>query len=407
MTSSFTWLDYSEYERRKMLDVIDLFGEKTTRDELGIGGVRDAFADLLFPGTSTIQTAAKYFLFVPWIYQTREKRRTPSATIADLARKAEIKLAEELEESGETEGVIGRFAKERLQRLPSSVYWQGLARWGIRKFSGSRDEYHRSLDQHYLRQRVRHVSRAEHDGESQDECERPNWHVSLPAPPPNFPHGVELKLKFEEADYLRERVLTSCGGSLLAWLVRERINMEDVEFPWFLQAELPEPFRTQVRHGRNFSEVMHGAQLLYNLMLAEKCGWREKIDLYQGVMAEWWQQLSARRSEVQQWNLTDFWKIVHKENPRVHTKAQQFIDGWIKRVLQTADLDQLIASKESRQHIEDREVWLKRGLARLRNDLARKSWNGAAGATQLDLRWNSARRILGDILAGLEVESNA
>ncbi|TWU21725.1 hypothetical protein Pla52o_39120 [Novipirellula galeiformis] len=26
-----------------MLDVIDLFGEKTTRDELGLGGVRDAF----------------------------------------------------------------------------------------------------------------------------------------------------------------------------------------------------------------------------------------------------------------------------------------------------------------------------------------------------------------------------
>ena len=35
MPSTFTWLDYSEHERRKMLDVIELFGEKTTRDELG------------------------------------------------------------------------------------------------------------------------------------------------------------------------------------------------------------------------------------------------------------------------------------------------------------------------------------------------------------------------------------
>lgn len=40
MASSFTWLDYSEYERRKMLDVIELFGERTTRDELGLGGGR-------------------------------------------------------------------------------------------------------------------------------------------------------------------------------------------------------------------------------------------------------------------------------------------------------------------------------------------------------------------------------
>jgi hypothetical protein len=67
MLSSFTWLDYSEYDHRKMLDVIDLFGGKTKRDELGLGGVRDAFADLLFPGTPTIQTVAKYFLFVPWM----------------------------------------------------------------------------------------------------------------------------------------------------------------------------------------------------------------------------------------------------------------------------------------------------------------------------------------------------
>ena len=58
MPSTFTWLDYSEHERRKMLDVIELFGERTTRDELGLGSIRDAFADLLFPGTSTIQTRA-------------------------------------------------------------------------------------------------------------------------------------------------------------------------------------------------------------------------------------------------------------------------------------------------------------------------------------------------------------
>jgi len=43
--SHFTWMDYSERERRKALDVIDLFREQDTRDELGIGAVRDAFAD--------------------------------------------------------------------------------------------------------------------------------------------------------------------------------------------------------------------------------------------------------------------------------------------------------------------------------------------------------------------------
>jgi len=50
MISAFVWLDYSERERRKMLDVIDLFREHDTRHELGVGSVRDAFADMLFPG---------------------------------------------------------------------------------------------------------------------------------------------------------------------------------------------------------------------------------------------------------------------------------------------------------------------------------------------------------------------
>ena len=45
-------MDHSEAERRRTLDFIALFRDHTTRDELGIGTVRDAFADLLFPGTS-------------------------------------------------------------------------------------------------------------------------------------------------------------------------------------------------------------------------------------------------------------------------------------------------------------------------------------------------------------------
>lgn len=61
-----------------MLDVINLFRQKDTRDELGLGVVRDVFADILFPGTSTTQTRARYFLFVPWIYHDLERRRRAS-----------------------------------------------------------------------------------------------------------------------------------------------------------------------------------------------------------------------------------------------------------------------------------------------------------------------------------------
>lgn len=64
MPSTFSWVDNSERDRRRALDVIDLIRRQDTRDQLGIGRIRDALADLLAPGTSTIQTRARYFLFV-------------------------------------------------------------------------------------------------------------------------------------------------------------------------------------------------------------------------------------------------------------------------------------------------------------------------------------------------------
>ena len=62
-------------QRRRMREVIDLFREHGTLDELGIGSVRDTFGELLFPGLSTVQTRARYFLFIPWVYHRIERER--------------------------------------------------------------------------------------------------------------------------------------------------------------------------------------------------------------------------------------------------------------------------------------------------------------------------------------------
>lgn len=49
MVSKFGWIDFSEKERRQMLDVVHLFSERETRDELGIGTIRDSFSEHFFP----------------------------------------------------------------------------------------------------------------------------------------------------------------------------------------------------------------------------------------------------------------------------------------------------------------------------------------------------------------------
>jgi hypothetical protein len=90
MTSSFTWLDYSESERRAMLDVVDLFREQDTRDELGLAPIRDALSDRFFPGTIVPQTRARVYLFVPWIYRRLEERRVAASEIARELRAERI-----------------------------------------------------------------------------------------------------------------------------------------------------------------------------------------------------------------------------------------------------------------------------------------------------------------------------
>src|SRR5262245_10294353 len=101
------WLDASEHERRRALDVIDLFDQPETVDELGVGTVRDAIAEKLSPGTSTIQTRARYFFFVPWGYQSLEGRTFARGGAANAARRIEVNLIDALRKAPDTNGVIG------------------------------------------------------------------------------------------------------------------------------------------------------------------------------------------------------------------------------------------------------------------------------------------------------------
>ncbi|MCK8603179.1 DUF6361 family protein [Desulfoferrobacter suflitae] len=54
LTTSFSWIDFADEDRQKMLNMIQPFREQETRDEWGVGTIRDAFADHFLPGTSTI-----------------------------------------------------------------------------------------------------------------------------------------------------------------------------------------------------------------------------------------------------------------------------------------------------------------------------------------------------------------
>jgi Family of unknown function (DUF6361) len=288
MASTLSWLDYSEEARRRVLDTIDLFRQRDTREELGLGSIRDGFAALFSPGTSTVQTRARYFLLVPWLYESVERRRSgKSASVR--ARLAELDLIESLLASGDQVGLIGRDARRDLKRLPSNIYWQGLQAWGIRQVPVSQDAYHRWIDRGMA---------TPVDTSEEGEPVRGIWHAGLPPAPEDFPDAATLTLPEEEADYLAERLLQRWPDSLLSWLVRDQEPVEGVIFPWEHPglARMPAQMREQLDHARCFSEVMHGAQLLYNLMLTRKLsdGHSDAAESWEAAIDQWEAMIAAR-----------------------------------------------------------------------------------------------------------------
>ena len=45
------WLDCSEADQRRAREIVAMFSQPESRDELGLGQIRDALSDTLFPGT--------------------------------------------------------------------------------------------------------------------------------------------------------------------------------------------------------------------------------------------------------------------------------------------------------------------------------------------------------------------
>lgn len=405
MESTFCWIDYSQKQKDEMLDLIHLFDEKETRDELGIGSIRDAFADMLFPGTGTVQTRARYFLFVPWLYLYLEQRKTPSNRVASELRKKEVELINTLADSEDNDGTIGIQSRARLKRLPSNIYWLGLAVLGIRLFPGSQDQYYHFFDAFHKKQK--NLQKTD-DGEIIIESCRVNWHPGIPPPPDDFIHKSSLSLLYNEARYLRERIISMVPRSLMAFLADKGYHLESVDFPWQhpKYTEFPPHNRVQLEHARNFSEVINGAALLYNLMLAEKQNSQELIERYNDSMKQWARVIKNQIGILRNWNIDEFWKTVTSGRARIPYTTHAFVNAWLTIVLHQGHSDNLLKLESARSLISDRERMLKKGLARLVNQRALELWNGDAGTAQLHYRWRNAVRILTDITRAIEKEKS-
>ncbi|KDA93003.1 MULTISPECIES: DUF6361 family protein [Enterobacterales] len=407
MASTLGWLDHDANAQSKTLNILALFQQKESRDELGIGTIRDSFAEQLFPGTSTIQTRLRYMLFVPWIYQRLENKRISAANFgsqADRDERALIIPLSRLEE--DSAGTFGKNSREKLKRLPSSVYWSGLRRWGIHEMSCSQEEYHRRVDELY-RARAESSEREYQEknqgdmGDTSANKSSQSWHSSLPAPPPNFPDEATFALTCQEASFLRDRIQCSCKGSLLAWLTLHS-EPAKVSAPWEHPdyAKFPDDLKELLTHARLFSYTMHGAALLYNYLLAKERADNGLQSQHHDNFVAWFTALP--RQDIKTWSLDRMWGLTAGPDYSISLKTRRFVEQWIALIRQSSGT--LLTSKEACTLIRAREIALKGPRSRFKNRRALEQWSGYAGTLRLVYRWHNVQIILNDLAQGLRRE---
>lgn len=384
------------------MQVIDLFRDKGTVDELGFAPIRDAFADELFPGTSTIQTRARYFLFVPWIMQGLKKQNRTAQQIADKIRRREVMLIEALLAGGEDqEGIIGREARGALKRMPSNAYWRGLLLWGIRLAPGSIEQY---------QQRLARLGGAPEEPEMLTDDKEPLspksrvWHPALPKRPQDLDEKVRFELTNEEADFLRERICTNASASVLAQVLRRATAALNSDYVWdeSVAALLSHGLKGKVDHARLFAWCAWGAPLVYAMMLAEMKGSDESVDLELRLVT-WQDQLRDAEAELRGWDRDAFWNLVSVMNPTLSSRTRAFAAAWIDVAFRAAAGEPIWRDAAVRKLIYNRELQLKGALARLipDNHRARDRWQRDVGGGAMDYRWGPAQIVLNDIIAGL------
>jgi hypothetical protein len=382
------WLDSSAAEQARMRELIRSWSQPESRDELGIGQVRDAFADLLFPGTSTLHTRARYLLLVPWCHREAERQGLTGDRFDRRVEKTERSLVAALRAAGHTDGLIGRRAGPAVKVLPSTVYWSALERYDIRLGNAIPPQTDTTADE-----------LAERSGSP--------WSRTLPPPPEGFPQQVQggLDLTASEAAWLRERILATTDGTLLAHLVRHRsVPSSDAAAPWDEPAchDAEDRIRDELTHAELFSLCQHGAALLYNLLIAERyeaAGLTEvddPVDWYRELLKQW--EADCRDTPaLKHWRQQSMWSCVDAVNPRIlaNGRMRSFVDEWIAAI--RAGHGSPGDNAQLRELVGRRERQVKKTQSRLVSERLLRTWTGASGSARLTYRWGQVCRLLADL----------
>ncbi|MGP4076288.1 DUF6361 family protein [Halobacillus sp. K22] len=386
------WIDYSSEHRNKVMAVLDLLSDKGAVDELGTGMIRDGFGDVCFPGTSTIQTRAKYFFIVPYLMMELEREKHPDyKSFLDKLAEREINLIGTLVETN-ADRVIGARARKKLKRKPSSIYWNGLKTFEIFKHNHlSLENYAKAVISLQKKQESAYsLGNEEEDAVDSEAVEYNSTFWQCLLPDSNWRNSLSMDLTSDEAMFLKEKIIKSqkSKDSLFSYLLQQSPEkVQDINtFEEIGRLNLPSHIRADYTLAEQFSKFISGANIRYNVLLSNYENER--------AVRKWeeWKNSDFVKNEFAAFRYRDVLFRLKINNPLL----SRFLEQWQRAVVSGDEqkIDELLVKREIELKSKDR--------AKLYNSKYYAYEEGAwLGAEKLQYRFPNSMILIEDIFSGM------
>lgn len=382
------FIDFSKEERNKILATLKLLGTQTALDELGIGVIRDAYADILFPGISTIQTRAKYFVLIPYLFERAASQKLSSGReLYKWLTVNEDKMVETLVQNSDSEetGIIGKNAlkqKRVVKMKPSSIYWNGLRTFEIVRNAGI--SLSAACNVTWSSAQKKNEAEPKIDGETFDDMTagQDNSVLFSPILPDyDFEKASAITLTRKEAEFLADKITKALlsQNTLLAFLIKNKLNCNS--FDEIPEDILPPEMRHDYLLAKDFSDFIIGAHIRYNIIFSNYHD-EEMLDEFDS-----WRNTFLNRD-------FDLNAVLGRISCNYSTAkfCADFLDSVYKNDLQT--MDELIIAREKAVKGDRSKLCKPKEY--------QYNYDRPVHFYRLDFRFGTAKTIIDDIIKGLE-----
>ena len=293
--------------------MMQLLQESEAIEELGIGRVRDHFSNTLFPGTSTLQHHAKYFVVMPSLYYHTAFKSRKFQNLAEVSRyikEAEVQITRQMakwdnNQINTTEtGITGiNTLKDALNDYnkyvkydPAYIYGSGLARYGIIPDTGVERLILELNKKHFADPHNKGALKSEDTTEDAGDLTGDKQVIKTCGESYDFFNGktMSLALTEKEASFMKDRIHSSCDGTMLAYLIDskyelpERIGYFEIEE---LLSELDPRVVNVYKKSVLFSKLMHLIDWRFNYSYFDSFGNTDEVEVckdeYEKLLVEY------------------------------------------------------------------------------------------------------------------------